>query len=227
MRLLFVRHGEPNYKDDCLTEVGHRQAKAAAERLRDEGITRIFSSSCGRAVETARHTADLLGLPVTQLDFMREIAWGRPDAQYTTGHPWKLSDELAGKGCALLDTPMTSLPGFAEEENVVAEHCRRVSAAFDDFLSTLGYTREGIGYRATRENHEVVALFSHGGSSSVVLSHLLNLSFPYVCHTMKVGFTSVSEVDFSTERDILIRPILRLFNDCRHAEWQGSDLVGN
>ena len=34
MILYFVRHGHPNYKHDCLTDLGKLQAAAAAERLR-------------------------------------------------------------------------------------------------------------------------------------------------------------------------------------------------
>ena len=33
MRIVFVRHGHPNYEKDCLTELGHRHAEAAALRL--------------------------------------------------------------------------------------------------------------------------------------------------------------------------------------------------
>jgi len=47
MRIVFVRHGHPNYEKDCLTELGHRQAAAAAERLRHEGVEKIYSSTCG------------------------------------------------------------------------------------------------------------------------------------------------------------------------------------
>ena len=55
MRLIMVRHGEPNYELDCLTPEGRRQAAAAAERLSSEGITEIFSSPQGRARETASY----------------------------------------------------------------------------------------------------------------------------------------------------------------------------
>ena len=47
MRIIFVRHGHPNYVDDCLTELGHKHAAAAAERLTDEGISEIYSSTWG------------------------------------------------------------------------------------------------------------------------------------------------------------------------------------
>ena len=53
MKIIFVRHGHPDYEKDCLTELGHKQAEAAAERLKDEPIWRIYSSTCGRAYETA------------------------------------------------------------------------------------------------------------------------------------------------------------------------------
>ena len=41
MRLLIIRHGDPDYERDCLTERGRVQARAAAERLREEGISVI------------------------------------------------------------------------------------------------------------------------------------------------------------------------------------------
>ena len=89
MRIIFVRHGHPNYEKDCLTELGQLHAAAAAERLAGEGITEIYSSTCGRAYETARHVADTLGLTVVPCDFMREISWGSVDGEPLdfNGHP--------------------------------------------------------------------------------------------------------------------------------------------
>ena len=75
MRIYFIRHGDPNYKDNCLTPLGHQQAEALAERwaVSAEKVDRIYSSKFGRAVETAEPTAAKLGLPVEILDFMHEI----------------------------------------------------------------------------------------------------------------------------------------------------------
>ena len=53
MRLLFVRHGDPDYKNDCLNEIGRREARALAAlgpRI-DWGTS--FVSPLGRAQETA------------------------------------------------------------------------------------------------------------------------------------------------------------------------------
>ena len=89
MRIILVRHGHPNYADDCLTPLGRKHAAAAAQRLRDEGIQKIFSSTCGRAMETARHTADLLGLSVE--------AWmpsGRSTGETKMASLWHLTATL-------------------------------------------------------------------------------------------------------------------------------------
>ena len=42
MRMIFVRHGHPDYKNDCLTELGCKQAEKVADRLREEKINKIY-----------------------------------------------------------------------------------------------------------------------------------------------------------------------------------------
>jgi broad specificity phosphatase PhoE len=69
MRFIFVRHGEPDYANDCLTENGKKQAINVAMRLKDEDISAIFSSPMGRARETASYTAKSHNLEIQNLDF--------------------------------------------------------------------------------------------------------------------------------------------------------------
>ena len=64
MRIIFIRHGEPDYRNDCLTETGREQALLAAERIQGEGIEEIWSSPLGRAYETAEAASKLLGIPI-------------------------------------------------------------------------------------------------------------------------------------------------------------------
>ena len=53
-----------NGHDPYLAEEGVQQARETGERLRGEGIERIFASPFLRAVETAHHIADILDLAV-------------------------------------------------------------------------------------------------------------------------------------------------------------------
>ena len=115
MRIVFVRHGEPDYRNDCLTETGRKQAALCAERLREEGISEIYSSPLGRAAETAAYASESLGLPVHTLDFMRELHWGSRDGEtvFANGHPWDIADELGRQGVNLNDPGWRAHPFFS------------------------------------------------------------------------------------------------------------------
>ena len=225
MRLLFVRHGHPDYTKDCLTELGHRQAEAAADRLASEPFVRCFSSTLGRAVETAEHIAARHDLPVEQLDFMRELGWGTIEGEPLPerGHPWFLADRMVREG-----EDITSLD-WAEKEpmcrNSATVRARIAAEGIDALLEELGYRREGSYYRVLRENDDTVLIVSHGGSSSAVLAHLLGLAFPYVCATIHPDFTSVSTIRFVGKPGELIVPWLDLLNDARHIEGIDADAV--
>ena len=44
MLLYIIRHGDPIYDPDSLTEKGKQQAQALARRLSTHGLNKIFSS---------------------------------------------------------------------------------------------------------------------------------------------------------------------------------------
>ena len=213
MRIIFVRHGEPNYEKDCLTETGLRQAEAAAERLAREGITEIYTSPFGRARQTAEATARRLGLPVTVLDFMHEITWGGEGVP-EEGHPWTLGCKMMEENFDFHGQDWRKHPYF--EKNTVLDEYARVSAEFDRFLEKQGYRHEEFRFFCGEKNEKTIALFSHGGSGAIVLSHLLTMPFPYVCAALPYDFTSVSILDFPSQPGEYVFPRLGLFNDCAH-----------
>ena len=214
MRLIMVRHGEPDYERDCLTARGRNQARAAAERLAGEHISEIYSSPNGRAKETASWTAERFSVPVRVLDYMHEVSWGGPGVP-EGGHPWTLSDWL-------LADPRFEISGWRSHpffaDNVVLQYYDRIGKEIDLLLAGKGYRREGGCYRCENGSGETIALFSHGGSGACVLSHLLNLPFPYVLSVMPYDFTSVTILDFQAREGELIFPRLELFNDTAHME---------
>ena len=217
MKIIFVRHGHPDYVNDCLTELGHEQAEQAALRLRDEGIEKIYSSPFGRAYETALHTAEVLSKDVEKLDFAREIRWGSSDGNevYADGHPWDTSLYAVSLGYSLMDEEWTKKPPFCN--NIVFAELERVAKGTDEWLEGLGYRREGANYRVVGDNTDrTVALFSHGGSSSAIFSHMLNLPFFYLCRTLCPDFTAVTVLSLSDERGTLTAPMIELANDSRH-----------
>lgn len=218
MKIYFVRHGYPDYGKDCLTELGNKQAAAAAERLKDSGIEQIFSSTKGRALQTAEHTAKALGLPVIPCDFMREISWGSADGEpmAENGHPWNLVTLIASEGKSIRESNWESGEYFCN--NKVVEHVKTVTDGIDAWLLELGYAREGDYYRVVGERTDKsVAMFSHGGASTAALAHLFNLPFPQACGMLHVDFTSVTVVSFSDKQGSLVYPKL-VASDATHTK---------
>ncbi len=217
MKIIFVRHGHPDYEKDCLTSLGHEQAEKAALRLKNEGIEEIYSSTCGRALETAEHTARLISKEVKGLDFMREIKWGSSDGNevYRDGHPWDTSLYAVSLGYSLMDESWTKKEPFCN--NIVFSELERVARQGDEWLLSLGYRREGENYRVVGEaTDRTIALFSHGGSSSAFLSHFLNLPFFYLCRAICPDFTAITVLSLSDEKGMLTAPMIELANDSRH-----------
>lgn len=221
MRLIFVRHGEPDYKNDCLTENGREQAQATARRLKGEGIKAIYSSPMGRARETASYTAREYGLDIRVLDFMHEIDWGdRPGSteklEYD-GHPWTLAYRLLTEqpNCAWNSRWMDH-PYF--RDNVCMDYYEKVSNGIDGFLAEYGLERHKGLYRCGKACDDTIALFAHGGSGAILFSHLLNLPFPFVLTSMPYGVCSVSAVEFKNQDGDVIVPRLELFNDMGHID---------
>ena len=218
MRIIFVRHGEPDYTNDCLTAAGKIQAQRAALRLREEGIGEIWSSPLGRAAETAQTAAGLLRLPVRTLDFMREVRWGSTNGKplLANGHPWDIVNEMSRQGIDLTRPDWRSSPYF--RTNSVTEYVDNVEKGIDEWLAGFGYVREGTGYRHLIEEkeHRTVALFSHGGSSSAAIGHILNLPFPYVCAVLHLRFTGITILKLDRSSGLGTHPSLELSNDAEH-----------
>lgn len=218
MRIVFVRHGEPDYAHDCLTARGKEQAMAAAERLREENIEEIYTSPLGRAAETAGAAAEVLNLPVRTLDYMRELHWGSTDGSPipSDGHPWDLADLLAEEGYDLTDPGWREHPYF--RNNRVTAEADYVARKTDEWLKTMGYEREGAYYRCVRPDNrqKTVALFSHGGSSAAAMGHILNLPFPYACGLFHLEFTGITVIRLDRNPGSRRLPCMELANDGRH-----------
>ena len=216
MRIIFVRHGHPDYAHDCLTELGRKHAAAAARRLQDEDVEAIYSSTHGRAMETASPLAEALHLPVTGCDFMREINWGSVDGEplFADGHPWDTVDRMVAQGESLVDPDWQNSETF--RRNSVVQCVEKVAAGTDAWLATLGYTREGLYYRAGKDTKRTIAAFGHGGASTAILAHLFNLPFPFVTSTMGPDYTGITIVELPDVEGALVKPRLEMLNDARH-----------
>jgi len=134
MTLIFVRHGETAHNAQRrfqgqtnipLSARGREQARAAAEALRTEAITHLYSSDLARAYQTAEAIAAAQQLPIVADERLREFHFGSWE-----GLTW---DEIVAKtpGLALdawRQPRYYTPPGGESFETVVA----RVRAFLDE-----------------------------------------------------------------------------------------------
>ncbi len=73
MRILLIRHGDPDYKNDTVTEKGAREVALLSDRLAKENIDKIYCSPLGRAQDTAKPTAEKIGKEIHTLPWLAEI----------------------------------------------------------------------------------------------------------------------------------------------------------
>ena len=74
MKLLIVRHGDPDYSIDSLTPTGWKEADLLSHRLKKLDIAAFYVSPLGRAKDTAAATLSAMGRTAEELPWLREFA---------------------------------------------------------------------------------------------------------------------------------------------------------
>ncbi len=203
MVLYYIRHGDPIYNPDSLTELGYKQAQALAERMVSFSLDEIYTSTSNRAILTAKPTCERLGINPIALDFANE------------GHAW---NDLSIGGFWLFQDK-ASIELFASEEirkmgqnwynhPVFLPHnfekgIKRIENAVDEWLLELGYKhdRKNGRYEIVKPNNKNIALFAHQGFGLAFLSSLLDIPYPEfvvrfdICHT---GLTAIKFCDYGS-----------------------------
>ena len=158
MQLIFIRHGEPNYEIDSLTEAGWREARLLAARIVREKwpVTDIFCSPLGRAQATAQPTLEALGRSAETMPWLREFGCGEfvpPDGNKDTkGVPWDFfpsywtADPRFGDREHWMETPAMQM----QPERIEARFAE-VTDGVDGVLARYGYVREKCCYRVAAD----------------------------------------------------------------------------
>ncbi len=219
MLLFYVRHGDPIYNPDSLTELGHEQAEALVERMKICAPQRIFSSSSNRAILTATPTAKALGKEIEILDWCNERytfheMWYKPTEearpQWLFGNAKKM-EQMAAESVRVLGDKWYTHPNFADGTYGVG--LERISRETDAFMLALGYRHDHQknGYIAQEPPHQRVALFAHQGFGIAFLSQLLDIPYPLMCR-FDLGHSSITAIEFA-DSGFTVPRVLQMSND--------------
>ncbi len=218
MKLLLIRHGDPDYPNHTLTDKGHRQAALLAESLLQVPIDRLFVSPLGRARHTADYLIRLKKLDFEIIEFFQELRGRYTETDYAWNH----------HGCDLLksgdDITKTNWPELVP----YGEHMRSVyqefMSQFDAFISDFGLERSGHVYRVDRPSDETIAVVCHAGVITTLLSHLLHIPPPVVYSQFRIDPPSVTRLRLETKEGLGVFRLISL-NDMSHtlSLLEGSD----
>ena len=228
MRLLFIRHGDPDYSNDCLNDIGRSEATALSVLVPQINLGTCFVSPLGRSqetaaialgraipgkfgVEAAANCSDIL----TTLDWLQEFpalvdvndtpllqdAYYQhylPDGSFKSRIVWDMYPSYYTEHEAYSDYEDWRTTLVALNSDLLPLY-DHVITSFDALLAEHGYVREGRHYRVDGESVETLTFFCHFGITCVLLSHMWNVS-PFVpLQSLCMPTSSVTEL-YTEER---------------------------
>ncbi|HIW41427.1 MAG TPA: histidine phosphatase family protein [Candidatus Mediterraneibacter vanvlietii] len=210
MRMLFIRHGDPDYVHDTLTEKGRREAALLAEYAPKLNVGECYVSPLGRAQDTASYSLKKLGKTAQTLGWLREFpavvnlnetphlleaypTADMVDGKYKERIVWDVMPSYLMEHGECLDPVRWRESDICRHTNTVELYDQTIEK-FDQFLAEHGYVRDGIAYRVEKESTVTTTFFCHFGITCVFLSRLWNVSPFAVWQSVALAPTSVTEV---------------------------------
>lgn len=200
MQIVIVRHAEPDYQNNTLTEKGFREAEYLAKYLKNKKIDYIYSSPLNRAKFTAEAVSRARNnQKIEILDFLQEFE-GRVEYKQEKEHrAWDFDINFLTNTEDYYDSEKwIQTPPF-NNENLKYEY-GRVRNGIINLLKKHGYEKQGRYYKVNGRNTDTVYLFCHFGVESFILSVILNVS-PILLGNFTVARPSSMTVLNTEERE--------------------------
>lgn len=199
MRIIFIRHGDPIYKNDTLTEKGVREARLLAKRTAGwETITDIYCSPLNRARQTASYSLEALNREAVICPWLQEFDY-KIDDPVTGRHgvPWDFMPEYWTEIDAMYDKDDWKKTEIYQSNPALLPAYEEVCSELDKLLAKYGYRRYHNYYvtnhtKTPDGQDAVIVCFCHLGVTLVMLSHLLGISPAVLFHSFYIAPTSVT-----------------------------------
>lgn len=222
MKLLIIRHADPDYSIDSLTEKGWKEAELLSERISKLDVKAFYVSPLGRARDTASLTLKRMGREGKVLPWLREFH--APIIDERTGKeriPWDWLPADWAKVDEFYDRKLWHTAPVMQSANVIKE-ANLVYSGLDELLKEHGYEHEGNLFRAIRPNTDTVVLFCHFAVECVILGHLLGISPMVLWHGFCAAPSSVTTLITEERRKGIAYFRMSSFGDVSHLYAYGE-----
>ena len=175
MRILIVRHAEPDYVHDSLTEKGKKEAALLGKRLSQIEASAYYVSPLGRAKETASYTLRLVGKEAVTLPWLAEFRGYAVNSE--TGEKrilWNYHTDEWYDHKQLSDRDRWTDDPLVRCGNV-DQIWDETKKGVDALLHTHGYDRQGGSYLCECNKADTIILFCHFAIGMSILAYLTNL----------------------------------------------------
>lgn len=198
MRVVIVRHGDPDYSIDSLTEKGFREAGFLSQRISKLDVKAFYCSPLGRAKDTAKPTLDKMGREAEILPWLREYE-GEVVLNGEVTHAWDRLPRDWTDNPDYYDFEKWIKTDLMQSKNV-PETYKKVCDGLDEIFARHGYVHEKKHYRVENPNTDTIVFFCHFGVEAVMLSHIFGCSPMVIWHNFVGLPTSVTTL-ISEERE--------------------------
>ena len=221
---MFIRHGDPNYELDALTEKGILEAKALIPRVEKMNADYYYVSPLGRARQTAQIAMERIDKEAKVLDWLREfpavvkhICEPDPGPQCWD---WMPSDWAK-------DPSFYDIDHFFDHPVMANGHVKEiyedVLRHFDALLKKHGYAKNGKTFDVLNGNHDTLCFFCHFGIECVLLSYLINVSPMILWHGFVAAPSSVTIVNTEERQKGIASFRISHFGDTSHLDASGLE----
>lgn len=223
MKLLIIRHGDPDYSIDSLTETGWEEAELLSRHITRLDVKAFYCSPMGRARDTARPTLEKLGREAEICPWLREFSplILRPDRD-RLGVCWDWLPQDWTRDKRFYDRDHWAENDIFQAASLKDE-ADWVARELDALLARHGYVRDGEYYRAERPNEDTIVFFCHFGVECILLSHLLGISPMPLWHGTCAAPTSVTTLTTEERRKGIAAFRMNCFGETTHLYAAGRE----
>lgn len=222
MKIIIIRHGDPDNINKTLTPTGFKEVEALGEYLKDLEYTKAFCSPLPRAVLTSQAVLKHHSDEATICPWLQEFS-------YKINVPYKKEQNLSwdlypsyfknNDNFYLRDDKFFCDPCF--DGTSVKEKYDEVISSFDNILKEYGYERDGHIYKVNKENKDTLVFFCHLGMMSLLTSHLTDIPYMALVNSFFAPPSSITTFISEERQEGIAQFRLQGYGDISHLSIKG------